>query len=107
MDTPRDEAKPSKVRAIRKDVVIEDSSPKPIPELVEEVKWLYNEALSGNLRELAYAASDMGLEPIYNIVGDSVNYPMLYSTLEVVKQKYFEDIVAPTIRYKELQEIEE
>lgn len=71
MTTPKD----TKVRAIRRDVVIDNSHPEPIPELVKETKWLYDEALAGNLRELVYSASDMGIEPIYKIVGGQCKLP--------------------------------
>ena len=95
MDKPREDFK---VRAIRKDVVIGESPLIPIPELVKEVQWLDNEALSGNLREIAYAASYMGLNPIYNIVGESVNFTMMAATIDVVKQEYFNKVTYPSIK---------
>lgn len=98
MDKPREDLK---VRAIRNDVVIGGFLPKPIPELVKETKWLYDEALSGNLRELVYAASDMGIEPIYKIVGDSVNYPMMLSSIDVARDEYFQTVIIPSIRKEE------
>lgn len=101
--TPRD----SKIRAIRHDVVIDNSHPPPIPELVKETKWLYDEALSGNLRELVYSASDMGIEPIYNIVGDSVNYPTMIATLDVAREEYFQTVVVPSIRNNNYGEIDD
>jgi hypothetical protein len=101
MDKPREDFK---VRAIRKDVVIGESSLIPIPELVKEIQWLYNEALSGNLRELAYAASDMSLNPIYNIVGESVNFTMMAATLDVVKQEYFNNVTYPSIKKEDLED---
>lgn len=94
MTTPKD----TKVRAIRRDVVIDNSPPEPIPELVKETKWLYDEALSGNLRELAYSASDTGVEPIYNIVGESVNFTMMNTTLDVLKHEYMVNVVLPSIQ---------
>lgn len=100
MTTPKD----TKVRAIRRDVVIDNSHPEPIPELVKETKWLYDEALAGNLRELVYSASDMGIEPIYKIVGDSVNYPMMIATLDVARDEYFQTVVIPSICKRELGE---
>lgn len=100
MPTPKD----TKVRAIRHDVVIDNTNPEPIPELVKETKWLYDMASSGVLRELVYAASDMGIEPIYKIVGDSVNYPMLLASLDVARDEYFQTIVIPSIRKNELGE---
>lgn len=103
MDIPKD----SKIRAIRRDVVIDNTNPPPIPELVKETKWLYDAAIAGNLRELVYSASDIGIEPIYKIVGESVNYTMMYCTLETVKDKYFEDVVKPSIRQDELGEVDE
>ncbi len=96
--------KDSKIRAIRRDVVIDNSHPEPIPELVKETKWLYDMALTGNLRELVYSASDMGTEPIYNIVGESVNYPMMVATLDVARGEYFQTVVVPSIRKRELGE---
>ena len=100
MPTPKD----TKVRAIRHDVVIDNTNPEPIPELVKETKWLYDMASSGVLRELVYAASDMGIEPIYKIVGDSVNYPMLLASLDVARDEYFQTIVIPSIRKRDLGE---
>ena len=85
MTTPKD----TKVRAIRRDVVIDNSNPEPIPELV---------------KELVYAASDMGIEPIYKIVGDSVNYPMMISSLDVARDEYFQTVVIPSIRKRDLGE---
>lgn len=95
MDKPREDFK---VRAIRKDVVIGESPLTPIPELVKEIQWLYNEALSGNLRQLVYAASDMSLNPIYNIVGESVNFTMMAATIDVVRYEYFNDVTYPSIK---------
>ena len=103
MPTPKD----TKVRAIRHDVVIDNTNPEPIPELVKETKWLYDMASSGVLRELAYAASDMGIEPIYKIVGDSVNYPMLLASLDVARDEYFQTIVIPSIRKNELGDVDD
>ena len=103
MTTPKD----TKVRAIRRDVVIDNANPEPIPELVKETKWLYDEALAGNLRELVYAASDMGIEPIYKIVGDSVNYPMMLSSIDVARDEYFRTIVIPTVSKKEIEDLSE
>ena len=99
--------KDTKVRAIRRDVVIDNANPEPIPELVKETKWLYDEALAGNLRELVYAASDMGIEPIYKIVGDSVNYPMMLSSIDVARDEYFRTIVIPTVSKKEIEDLSE
>ena len=99
--------KDTKVRAIRRDVVIDNANPEPIPELVKETKWLYDEALAGNLRELVYAASDMGIEPIYKIVGDSVNYPMMLSSIDVARDEYFRTIVIPTVSKKEIEDLGE
>lgn len=101
--TPKD----TKVRAIRRDVVIDNSNPEPIPELVKETKWLYDMALAGNLRELVYSASDMGIEPIYKIVGDSVNYPMMIATIDVAKDEYFQTVVIPSIRKIDLETLDE
>lgn len=103
MATPRD----PKVRAIREGVVIEEESPKPIPELVKETKWLYDLALTGDLRELVYAASDMSLNPIYNIVGESVNFTMMAATIDVVKHEYFSDVTLPSIQKEILGEIDD
>ena len=103
MPTPKD----TKVRAIRHDVVIDNANPEPIPELVKETKWLYDMASSGVLRELVYAASDMGIEPIYKIVGDSVNYPMLLASLDVARDEYFQTIVIPSIRKNELGDVDD
>jgi hypothetical protein len=103
MTTPKDQ----KVRAIREGVVIEEESPKPIPELVKETKWLYDLALSGDLRELVYAASDMSLNPIYNIVGESVNFTMMAATIDVVKHEYFSDVTLPSIKKEILGEIDD
>ena len=103
MTTPKD----TKVRAIRRDVVIDNANPEPIPELVKETKWLYDMASSGVLRELVYAASDMGIEPIYKIVGDSVNYPMLLASLDVARDEYFQTIVIPSIRKNELGDLDD
>lgn len=100
MTTPKD----TKVRAIRRDVVMDNANPEPILELVKETKWLYDEALAGNLRELVYSASDMGIEPIYKIVGDSVNYPMMLSTLDVARDEYFQTVVIPSSRKRDLGE---
>lgn len=100
MTTPKD----TKVRAIRRDVVIDNFPPEPIPELVKETKWLYDMALAGNLRELVYSASDMGIEPIYKIVGDSVNYPMMLSSIDVARDEYFQTVVIPSVRKKDLGE---
>lgn len=100
MNTPKD----TKVRAIRRDVVIDNSHPEPIPELVKETKWLYDMALAGNLRELVYSASDMGIEPIYKIVGDSVNYPMMLSSIDVARDEYFQTVVIPSVRKRDLGE---
>lgn len=99
--------KDTKVRAIRRDVVIDNATPEPIPELVKETEWLYNQALAGNLRELVYAASDMSIEPIYKIVGESVNYPMLLASLDVVRDEYFRTIVIPTVSKKEIEDLSE
>jgi hypothetical protein len=104
MDTPK---KDSKIRAIRRDVVIDNANPEPIPELVKETKWLYDMASSGVLRELVYAASDMGIEPIYKIVGDSVNYPMMLSSIDVARDEYFQTIVIPSIRKNELGDLDD
>ena len=103
MTTPKD----TKVRAIRRDVVIDNANPEPIPELVKETKWLYDMASSGVLRELVYAASDMGIEPIYKIVGDSVNYPMMLSSIDVARDEYFRTIVIPTVSKKEIEDLSE
>lgn len=94
MTTPND----TKVRAIRRDVVIDNTNPEPIPELVKEAKWLYDMASSGVIRELVYAASDMSLNPIYNIVGESVNFTMMAATIDVVKQEYFNKVTYPSIK---------
>ena len=99
--------KDTKVRAIRRDVVIDNATPEPIPELVKETEWLYNQALAGNLRELVYAASDMSIEPIYKIVGDSVNYPMLLASIDVARDEYFQTIVIPSIRKNELGDLDD
>ena len=103
MPTPKD----TKVRAIRCDVVIDNANPEPIPELVKETKWLYDMATAGVLRELVYAASDMGIEPIYKIVGESVNYPMLLASLDVARDEYFRTIVIPTVSKKEIEDLSE
>ena len=103
MTTPKD----TKVRAIRRDVVIDNANPEPIPELVKETKWLYDMASSGVLRELVYAASDMGIEPIYKIVGDSVNYPMMIASIDVARDEYFQTIVIPSIRKNELGDLDD
>lgn len=105
MDKPREGD--AKVRAIRKDVVIGESLPKPIPELVKEIKWLYDEALSGNLRQLVYAASDVGLEPIYNIVGESVNFTLMASTIDVVRHEYFTDVTYPSMKKENLGDVDD
>ena len=104
MDTPK---KDSKVRAIRRDVVIDNTNPEPIPELVKETKWLYDMATAGVLRELVYAASDMSIEPIYKIVGDSVNYPMMLSSIDVARDEYFQTIVIPSICKNELGDLDD
>lgn len=103
MTTPKD----TKVRAIRRDVVIDNSHPEPIPELVKETKWLYDMATSGVLRELVYSASDVGIEPIYNIVGESVNYPMMVATLDVARDEYFSTVVIPSISKRYLEDVDE
>lgn len=103
MTTPKD----TKVRAIRRDVVIDNSHPEPIPELVKETKWLYDMALAGNLRELVYSASDIGIEPIYKIVGDSVNYPMMLSSIDVARDEYFQTVVIPSISKRYLEDVDE
>ena len=103
MPTPKD----TKVRAIRRDVVIDNANPEPIPELVKETKWLYDMATAGVLRELVYAASDMSIEPIYKIVGESVNYPMLLASLDVARDEYFRTIVIPTVSKKEIEDLSE
>ena len=61
-------------------------------------------ATAGVLRELVYAASDMGIEPIYKIVGDSVNYPMMLSSIDVARDEYFQTVVIPSIRKRDLGE---
>ena len=99
--------KDTKVRAIRRDVVIDNANPEPIPELVKETKWLYDMATAGVLRELVYAASDMSIEPIYKIVGESVNYPMLLASLDVARDEYFRTIVIPTVSKKEIEDLSE
>lgn len=103
MTTPKD----TKVRAIRRDVVIDNSNPEPIPELVKETKWLYDMATSGVLRELVYSASDVGIEPIYNIVGESVNYPMMVATLDVARDEYFNTVVIPSVSKRYLEDVDE
>lgn len=103
MTTPKD----TKVRAIRRDVVIDNSHPEPIPELVKETKWLYDMATSGVLRELVYSASDVGIEPIYNIVGESVNYPMMVATLDVARDEYFNTVVIPSVSKRYLEDVDE
>ena len=103
MPTPKD----TKVRAIRHDVVIDNANPEPIPELVKETKWLYDEALSGNLRQLVYAASDIGLDPIYNIVGESVNFTLMAATIDVVKHEYFIDVTHPSMKKENLGELDD
>lgn len=44
MPTPKD----TKVRAIRHDVVIDNTNPPPVPELVKETKWLYDMAINNS-----------------------------------------------------------
>ena len=95
---------PSKVRAIRSDVLIDRKFPEPVEELVTELKLLLAEAESGNLREIVYAASDTGLFPRYGHFGVAVDTNMMYTTLEVIKQKYFEDVIRHSFDWEELGE---
>ena len=100
MPTPKD----TKVRAIRHDVVIDNANPEPIPELVKEMRLLLVEAECGNLREIVYAASDTGVFPRYGHFGVAVDSNMVYTTLEVIKQKYFEDVIRHSFDWEELEE---
>ena len=49
----------------------------------------------------------MGIEPIYKIVGDSVNYPMMLSSIDVARDEYFRTIVIPTVSKKEIEDLSE
>jgi hypothetical protein len=49
----------------------------------------------------------MSIEPIYKIVGDSVNYPMMLSSIDVARDEYFQTIVIPSIRKNELGDLDD
>ena len=93
-----DKPKDKKIVGIRKDVVIQETEEvkhEPIPELVEELKLLYEEAKAGTLRELCYAACDITDTPRFRISGEPYNFTLMSTNLKVLDSMYTDIVVLP------------
>lgn len=93
--------KDKKVIGIRKDVVIqgkEENEP-PIEALVKLTKVLYEDALSGNMREFAYAACNNDEDFIsFGMAGQlGYNYTLMSTKLRTLSLQYDMNISLPAL----------
>lgn len=98
----------NKIRAIRKDIVIDNETPKlePIPQLVELLARLYEDAKSGNMREMCFVSINADETANRGIIGEPYNFTLTQSHLLVLVDDYFEGATRPflTGEYQEYDE---
>lgn len=91
-----DKPKEGKVIGIRKDVIIkdDDTTLKPIQEVVDALKLLYEDAQKGLIREIAFSVCDTSNVCRFKVVGDmGFNWTLMYTQLELLRAMYFDTVV--------------
>lgn len=98
----------NKIRAIRKDIVIDNETPKlePLPQLIELTERLANDAKNGNMRELCFVSINADETANRGIIGEPYNFTLTQCHLQILVDDYFEGATRPflTGEYQEYDE---
>ena len=78
----------SNIRRIREGITIEGGTPPPNTEIVELLQKLLQEALTGEIQELAYAVMYSDYNMLSDFVGDCENAPAMIGEIDVLKTNY-------------------